>query len=198
MGDITRIDLLRHGNIVSKNLLCARRNEPLSKQGLKAMWDATENGHWDVIISSPAQRCLSFAEALADKTNTPLMIKEGFGELDFGDWMGENLTHLMTKHPKEFHPLWQNPEEFSAPGGESMIDFIERIKTNWNKLLADYSGQSILVITHAGVIRAILGHTLQINALSTLRFTIDYARLSRLHYYPDGIYSLTSLNRRKA
>ena len=194
MDQITRVDLLRHGKICTENLLCAHPEEALSEAGRQALWTATQNGHWDMIISSPYRRCASFAQALAEKTHTELHIDPAFGELDFGDWTGQDLTELMANNAEAFHTLWQDPEHFSAPGGESMQAFIQRVSKGWNRLLRNQAGKSVLLITHSGVIRALLAQTLQITAAQVLSFSLDYAHLSRLHYYPDGVYALKCLN----
>ena len=65
MSECTQIDLLRHGELETSGLFCAESDEPLSKKGLQNLWDATQDGEWDIIISSSHERCQSFAKVLA-------------------------------------------------------------------------------------------------------------------------------------
>jgi len=189
------IDLLRHGELQTSGLFCADEDEPLSDKGLQQLVAATQSGQWDVIISSPSRRCREFAETLSPQ-QSDLIIDEHFQEMDFGRWIGVPYAHLWRKEPERLQALWDSPETFIAPDGESMQHFIERVQAGWQTLLDDYAKptlhkrQSILLITHAGVIRNILAHTLKIPHASTLSFDISYARFTRLHYYPDGVYSL--------
>ena len=192
MNKVTQIDLLRHGELETPGLFCAKPDEPLSKKGLQNLLDATHKGKWDVIISSPQERCQSFAKILAEKKECELLIDPSFKEMDFGDWVGVTTKSLWENHSEHLKQLWESPETFVAPSGESMTAFIQRIKQAWQVLLEQHTNCNILLITHAGVIRSILADTLNISHQSTQRFNIEYAHLSQLHYYPDGIYSLRS------
>jgi alpha-ribazole phosphatase/probable phosphoglycerate mutase len=71
-----------------------------------------------------------------------------------------------------------------------MKTFTQRVIKGWETLLKNHHNKNILLVTHAGVIRAIFTEALNINHQSTLSFNIEYAHLSRLHYYTDGAYSL--------
>ncbi len=199
-----KIDLLRHGELQTSGLFCADENEPLSDKGMQQLIAATQSGQWDVIISSPSRRCREFAETLSPQ-QADLIIDEHFQEMDFGRWVGAFYAHVWQKEPEQLQALWDSPETFIAPDGESMQHFIARVQAGWQSLLDGYINDtnptsystftphktgSILLITHAGVIRNILAHTLKMPHASTLSFDIGYARFTRLHYYPDGVYSL--------
>jgi broad specificity phosphatase PhoE len=190
-----QIDLLRHGELQTSGLFCADENEPLSDKGMQQLTTATQSGQWDVVISSPSRRCREFAETLSPR-QADLIIDEDFQEMDFGRWVGVPYAQVWQKEPEQLQALWGSPETFIAPDGESMQHFIERVQAGWQSLLDDYAKPtshkkcSILLITHAGVIRNILAQTLKIPHSSTLSFDIGYARFTRLHYYPDGVYSL--------
>ncbi len=192
MSQCTQIDLLRHGELETPALFCAKPSEPLSIKGLQGLWDATQDGEWDIIISSPHERCQSFAKALAEQKKCELTIEPAFQEMDFGDWTGIATKVLWEQESARLKQLWESPENFVAPSGEPMKTFTQRVKQGWQAMLAKYKNQNILLITHAGVIRAILTEALKINHQSALSFNIEYAHLSQLHYYPDGVYSLRS------
>jgi len=192
MNQLTQIDLLRHGELETPGLFCAKPSEPLSKKGLESLLLATQKGEWDVIISSPQERCLAFAKSLATQKKSELCIDPAFKEMDFGDWIGVTTKTLWKSDSEKLQQLWDSPENFIAPSGESMIAFAQRVKQGWQTLLKKHENGNILLITHAGVIRSILADTLNISYQSTLRFNIEYAHLSQLHHYPDGIYSLRS------
>jgi len=192
MSKRTQIDLLRHGELETPALFCAKPDEPLSKKGLQNLWDATQKGEWDIIISSPQARCQAFAQMLASQKGCELLIDPSFKEMDFGDWAGIPTKTLWDQEPERLEQLWKSPETFVAPSGDSMQAFTQRVKQGWQTMLAEHKNQNILLITHAGVIRAIFTDTLNISHQSALSFNIEYAHLSQLHYYPDGIYSLRS------
>jgi broad specificity phosphatase PhoE len=57
-------------------------------------------------------------------------------------------------------------------------------------LLRNHQGKSIFLLTHAGVIRAILADALGIDYRNTQKFDIGYAKVNRLYAYTDGEFSL--------
>lgn len=193
MNNITQIDLLRHGKLETSGLFCAQATEAVNKQGMQDLIQTTRNGKWDVIISSPFLRCCEFAQQLSEQSNTQLIIDNAFQEMDFGDWVGKKNDELWQQDKTSFEQLWQSPATFIAPNGESMADFSKRVQRGVEQITSQYENQSILLITHAGVIRNILAAALEISYLSTLKFDIAYAKINRLHRYPDNLFSLKSL-----
>jgi len=58
----TVIDLLRHGDVEGGDVFRGSSDDPLSDDGWRQMQDALEDkSGWDVIITSPLQRCCEFA-----------------------------------------------------------------------------------------------------------------------------------------
>jgi broad specificity phosphatase PhoE len=191
---VTRVDLLRHGELQTKGLFCALPGEMLSPEGWESMDKITKNKSWDVIISSNYERCRHFAKDLADRqSQAELIISDQFREMDFGRWMGLPAKDIWQQEHKKLGQLWTNPDNFIAPYGESIKGFNERVAENLNYQLNLHPEKSILIITHSGVIRSILATALEISNKSALKFNIDYAQMTRLHYYVDGEFSLQSL-----
>ena len=105
--NVTEIDLLRHGELKTPSLFCAKADEPLSKKGLHNLLDATQKGEWDIIISSPQERCLSFAKILSEQKKCELLIEPDFKEMDFGDWVGVPTKLLWEKYSEHLKQLWE-------------------------------------------------------------------------------------------
>lgn len=186
----TTVDLLRHGQVATPNLFCAPHHEPLGNSGWKQMTIATQPGNWQAVITSPSRRCHDFARLLAQRLACPFAVDERFGEMDFGDWVGQTQTTIWEQQPELMQQLWYQPRRFVAPNGEAMEDFITRVQDGWSSLQTDYAGQHVLLLTHAGVMRVILAKVLDVLYQKTLRFEIGYAQLSRVRIYPDGETSL--------
>ena len=192
-GEITRIDLLRHGKLETEELFCAPANTALSQQGWQDLAEITHGKKWDIIISSDFERCCSFAKKLAETEKIELCISSGFQEMNFGRWTGMPTKDIWLTDKKRLSKLWSHPDDFIAPGGESLKNFNKRVKKTLFNNLKQHQGKSILIITHAGVIRSILATALNISQQSALKFNIAYAQLTRLHYYLDGEFFLQSL-----
>lgn len=183
----TIVDLLRHSELKTSGLFCADQNEKLSSKGLQQLATATDNHQWDIIVSSPYARCREYAERLAKQKSCELLIIDNFKEMDFGRWIGVEQATIWKQDSTLLKQLWDDPESFIAPSGESMRAFGDRVQHGWQEILTNYKEQSILLITHAGVIRCILAHTLSIPYKSTQAFKIGYAKYTRLHCYSSDL-----------
>ncbi len=96
------------------------------------------------ILSSPAQRCLDLARAIAGPR--PVAMNDRLQEMDFGDWEGQSWSAL----PRDDLDRWAaDVAGFRPPGGECFHDVLARLREVLCTLRAPH-----LVFTHAGVIRA--------------------------------------------
>jgi alpha-ribazole phosphatase len=105
-------------------------------------------------------------------------------ELDFGDWDGRPYEEVWQQEQTAVMAFWQNPDASPPPGGETLAAFCARLQALENQLLT-YPGLAqnpvhLLLLTHGGVIRGLLGRHLglAVNKWSQLR--IDTGSLSRL------------------
>lgn len=184
------LDLVRHGEVATPGLLCAGPEEALSQRGI-AQLDELENGpQWDLIISSPSKRCCSYAEKLALKRDIPCLEYPAFREIDLGDWTGRTTESIWKTDREQLLQLWNKPETFAAPGGETMVDFIRRVEKAAVAVVKAYRDQHVLVLTHAGVIRTIVAQMLGITPRNIQKFSVGHGKLNRVRVYPDEQISL--------
>ncbi|PID34194.1 MAG: hypothetical protein CR976_01570, partial [Thiotrichales bacterium] len=156
------IDLLRHGQVATPSLFSAPFEEPLGMEGWKQLTIATQNTEWDVVIAPPIRRCHDFARLLAQRLGCKFVVDKRFCELDFGEWIGLSQEQIMARDPELLKQYYFQPRRFHAPGGESMDSFMNRVSDGWDELLETYAGQRVLILTHSGVIRALLGKALDL------------------------------------
>jgi len=186
----TTIDLVRHGEVQTPGLFCATANEPLSETGWHQLTALKHQAEWSAIISSPQKRCREFAAQLAQQQNIPLCVDQAWREMNFGRWTGQRYQSVWDTDAQLLKQLWKTPLDFTAPDGESMRDFIARIQACWEKLLTQHQGKHILVLTHAGAIRALLATVLNIDYQSTQKFAVAHGKINRIRSWPDGEVSL--------
>ncbi|MBT1444386.1 histidine phosphatase family protein [Shewanella sp. JM162201] len=139
------------------------------------------------IVSSPLSRCLVLGQALANQAGCPLSVDNGFAEMDFGDWDGRSLAELWQEAPLE--AWWQNPWEISPPNGETMAAFEARVEKALNTLLNEHKpGERIWVVTHGGVIRALMAYILGARRQSGFynRLDIPYGACVGSRWYRSG------------
>lgn len=178
------IDLLRHGKAIGGNCFRGSQDDLLSQQGLLQLQVASHHHHdWDCVISSPLQRCLSFAKQLAEERQIPLIIEAELRERHFGDWEGKQAKQIPSEDLSQF---WHNPTAFTPEGAEPFSDFAERVINIWNDIQQG-AYKSSLIITHAGIIRTIIGHLLNMPEKSLILLEVPYASHSRIRVPVDGL-----------
>ena len=107
----------------------------------------------------------------------------GLMEQDFGDWNGKSWGDLRGELSRKF---WLNFATESPPGGESFVQMMERVAHTIEELSAEYEGQNIIAVAHAGTIRAALTIALNLFAKSALTFQLDNLSITEIENIPDG------------
>lgn len=183
----TTVDLLRHGEPVGGRKYRGQLDDPLSERGWEQMRAAVgDHRPWDRIITSPLSRCRAFAEELAARTGLPLAIEPRFRELGFGEWEGRTAEELLARDPQILVRFWQDPLNHTPPGAEPLTAFRERVLAAWEEWLGSQAGGHLLVITHAGVIRLLVSHVLDMPLDRLFRIQVPNAGLTRLRVERNG------------
>ncbi len=177
----TIIDFIRHGEPVGGRRFRGHGvDDPLSDTGWQQMWDAVgDNVPWSRLVSSPMQRCHAFAVALQERYGLPVEVDARFREVGLGDWEGLSAEQIMARDEAEYRAFYQDPQHNRPRGSESLESFGARVAEALESVFSEYRGSHVLVIAHAGVIRAALGHVLGSEPASWYRARIDNAAFTR-------------------
>lgn len=185
------LDLMRHGEPVGGRYYRGQRDDPLSEKGWRQMWEAAGPRHpWDYIISSPLRRCAAFAQALGERAAISVRLDERLMEVGFGAWEGHTADELRAADPEGFRRFRDDPLHARPPGAEPLPDFYRRVSAAWEEVLAEPGGRHGLIVAHAGVIRAVLCHALDIPLGNMYRIQVRNAGLTRFSADGDGTVSL--------
>ena len=150
----------------------------------------------EVLISSPLKRTRQTAEAIARTTGLDIIFDEAWYELSFGTWDGKAIEEVREQEPDEYQ-AWLNSSSYAPPGGESYDEASIRIEEALEKLVAEYPGKKIIVVTHNGVIKT--AAKIAVGAPSDAVFHMDATpcSLSSVSIWPsDGLRALRSFNER--
>lgn len=186
-GVTTSFYLMRHGECEGGQILRGQTDVSLSESGRIQMFDAIEAADisFDHIISSPLRRCCEFALRLYLKREVPLKLEDGFKEMNFGDWDGELLESLYQTSAGPIEAYWKNPWASTPPDGETMLDFEARIDRAWESMLNQHRGESLLLVTHAGVIRHLMARALGVSGAAGFytQLSLAYAAIVKITVY---------------
>jgi alpha-ribazole phosphatase len=176
-----QLELLRHGETQLSGFR-GSLDDSLTELGWQQMQQAVMGrGGWDVIISSPLQRCRLFAEQLAAEHSLPLRIEADLRELHFGDWEGRTAAEIMQTDSEALGLFWHDPYAFTPPGGELVREFAQRILTTVLRLQQELAGQRVLLISHGGVMRLLLARARGLAPEQLLQVEVAHASLFGLH-----------------
>ncbi len=178
---VTTIDLIRHGMPEGGQRYRGWLDDPLSKVGWQQMSDALAGeSPWDLIISSSLSRCADFAADLGTKIERPVVTEKRLREISFGDWEGRSAGEIFAESPEAISNFWRDPINHTPPGGEALEPFALRINQAWQALITNHSGKHILLVSHGGVIRMIIGQILGMPLNNLFRLEVPMAAISQI------------------
>lgn len=132
------------------------------------------------VFSSPLTRCLQLAQTFSDNVVTD----ERLLELNFGDWEGLQFDVIDADVLKHWT---DNVVTAKPPNGEGFEELYVRATTFWKELIASDVNQ-VLIFTHAGVIRALLAHALNLPLANSFQLRIDSGSVHKLRLLDNYLY----------
>ena len=126
-------------------------------------------------FSSNLRRTIETAKAVSGGIE-PIEIPE-FAEQSFGQWNGKKWKEL----PKNvMDGFWTNYADQQAPNGESFRDLLERVSSKIRNMSVENEGRDLIVVAHAGTIRAALALALDLPLNSALYMSVSNLSLTRI------------------
>jgi broad specificity phosphatase PhoE/ribonuclease HI len=198
-GGPTRLLLLRHGQteLSVQRRYSGRGNPELTEVGRSQAADAArylaQKGGIAAVISSPLHRAHATATAAADALGLSVVIDENLTETDFGEWEGLTFPEAAKSHP-DVHGRWLRDTSLAAPGGESFDEVGQRVHRARDRIVAEYPGATVLVVSHVTPIKTLLRLALDAGPSILYRMHLDLASLSIAEFYPDNGASVRLVN----
>lgn len=141
----------------------------------------------DYIFSSPLNRCASLAESF----EVTVQKEPRLMELSFGDWEMKKWKDIPQS---KLNDWMENYVTQAPPKGESYKKLKSRVVEIFKGIISQ-NRASTGIITHAGPIRAILSHVLNLSLKDTFTLKIDYGSISKISLH-EGIFSVEYINRK--
>ena len=180
------LDFLRHGETNLSHTLRGRTDDALTEKGWMQMQSTIAQAEqvsqaWDVIYSSPLQRCRLFSEQWAEQKQLPLYIEPNLQEMDFGEWEAQSTERLYQLYPDELAQFWQTPLSFTPPQAESLLTFKSRVLESVETLTQQMYAQGwtrALIISHGGVIKLLKCQALKQHDNDLLKMSAELGQLN--------------------
>ena len=131
------------------------------------------------VISSPRKRTYITAKSLGYEVLT----EEGLSEFDFGNFEGMTHSEIMKEYPDLFSQMYADTENFRYPGGEDKKTFFSRVSETYEKIRERCrNNDEIVVVSHAGVIQALISYILTGADSLYWNFVINNCTVIKIYY----------------
>jgi probable phosphoglycerate mutase len=136
------------------------------------------------IYASPLERTRETAAPLARALGVRVRVVRGLTECDFGEWTGAELKKLM-KLP-EWTTVQRYPSGFRFPGGESFAGMQARLVDTVADLRRHHPGETIVAVSHADPIKAVVADALGTHLDLFQRIVISPCSVTAIAYSAVG------------
>jgi probable phosphoglycerate mutase len=143
------------------------------------------------VYSSPLERCVETAEALAARLRLAVRHREALGEVRYGDWTGRSLAQL--SRTALFRQVLTIPSNVRFPNGESLLEVQERAVGEVHRIAAAHPRAFVAVFSHADVIKLVVAHVAGMHQDLFQRLVIEPASVSAVAL-SDGIPRILKVN----
>lgn len=171
----TRVILVRHGESsfnVERRVQGHCDQSTLTAAGrasAQQVGAALSELKFDAVYSSPLQRAKETTDLILSGLSTPpqapIQLTDDLKEINLVQWEGLLFTEVEEQYPEAYQCWSKTPHELrmtiSGADGQS-TDFFpvpalyEQAKSFWKEILPRHSGQTILVVAHSGINRALI------------------------------------------
>ncbi len=188
---MSKLLLVRHGNTTlnSAERFWGQTDVELSAIGIKQaeqLRDRLATEKIDVIYTSNLRRASLTAEIIASSHQLDVINCTELHEINFGKVEGLTFKEVNQFYP-ELAKSWPDRDfTFRFPGGESIDDINNRASKFVDRLEKHTSEETILIVAHAGPLRLLICHLLEMETWHWRQIRIDFASLSVLETYPQG------------
>jgi len=145
------------------------------------------------IYASPLQRTRESAEIVSARLGLPIEFRDDLLELDFGEWTGTTFDAIRADPRWQ---AWSTQRSLAAiPGGESMREVQQRVVAALLELNERHLHETVVLVSHGDVIRAVLLFALGMPLDFYNRIEIGQGSISTINIGASGI-RVTTLGER--
>ena len=190
----TQVIIVRHGE-TEWNIAGIRQghlDSRLTGKGIaqaKALGQRLAREKFSALYSSDLGRAVETAQEISRVTGHEIVTDERLRERHLGIFQGLSGAEIDAKHPEERRQFRTMGPDYVIPGGESMRQQVERNVAILDELAHRHVGETVVVVTHGGVVSGFFRHTLEISLAAPRRFEFVNAGLN-VFVHEDGNWLL--------
>ena len=174
------------------------KDSPLTDEGIaqaQALAARLQKIGFDALYSSDLGRAQATAQCIADKCNMEIETDIRLRERNMGIFQGLTIAEMRKKYADIRREYEQRNSSFIIPMGESADQRQQRSLECFEELAAKHIGQTIVIVTHGGVLGGILQHIIGMSHETNRSFRkpMAYASLN-VFQHENGRWYLVTWN----
>ena len=192
MNNLTRICLIRHGET---NWNAERRmqghtdielNQRGKEQAAQLALALKKSGlYFDLLYTSDLQRAVDTGKAVAQALNLKTIAIPDLRERHYGALQGVKIDEAPLLQPSIWKAYKERYPDHELDGGESVMQFANRVSDALNNLKKQHQGKTIMVVAHGGVLETIHRLISKQSLLAERTVSVPNASLNWIYHNGD-------------
>jgi len=172
---MTQLIFIRHGETLwnIEGRVMGQLDSPLSTRGEKqaeAIAERLSALRFEHLYSSDLGRATQTAERIAKRCGVKVALEKGLRERHMGVFQGLTRPEKKARHADAWKQCKVIGADYVIPGGgESQNQRLARSIEVMNRLADAHPGETIVLVSHDGILRGFLGHILGLDTQSETR-----------------------------
>ncbi len=128
----------------------------LGRRQAEQVAEALAGARAQFLVSSDLMRAKDTAAIIGESLKLAVVTSSLWRERDYGRWEGLTRPEIQELHPEEWRQYRSNPASAAPLGGETLTELKARAIQAVAWVLGKYQGQSGVIVSHGGLLRALL------------------------------------------
>ena len=159
----TRFGLIRHAQTIwnREKRIQGQNDSPLTNEGKQQAekWgEILSPISWDRILVSDIGRAFETATRINRLLQIPMTSEKRLREQNWGQWTGKTVREIKSGDPLLLAKQTRAGWKFCPPDGEDRVSVSQRSQTALSEAAAHWPAETILIVTHEGVIKSLIYH----------------------------------------
>lgn len=193
---MTELVLIRHGETDMNRELRFQGQVDVSLNAVghaqaRRLADRLAGEPADAVVVSDLLRACQTAAPIAGGLAIPYVTDAGLREQAFGRVDGMRVEDIQREHPQAWAGWLRFDEDFAMPEGESTRAFHARVMESLQRLVAAHPTQTVVVVTHGGVLDMIYRTARSLGLNGPRQSEIPNAGLNRIRVRDGAMEIIT-------
>lgn len=185
---MTKILLVRHGETcwnIEGRIQGYSADSRLTRTGIlqaRALGRHLATQEVEVLYCSDLGRTRETVLPIAAATGLAATFDSGLRERNYGVWEGRTFAEIERDFPEGYEAFRSRDPDFTAPGGESAVQFRDRVLAALTRIARRAGGRRVVVVTHGGVLGVMYRHAAGLPLQAARTYSMQNASINRLRY----------------